>query len=147
NPAGVCACLTDLVYLEGSLVFFLDLNTGGNKVFEQPTLVLERPGTLGFIAETKRVPLPVLNMEGTWEKGFAGEALLAVRSDLGKVIPTPQRNPNVGTQPAAALWRVRVEGSLGKAPAKQTWKSEARRISVAPLFGAPDPNAPTRFPR
>src|SRR5262249_17822371 len=95
NPAGVCACLADLVYLDGALVFFLDLSTGGNKVFEQPTLVLERPGTLGLVAETKRVPLPVLNLEGSWEKGFAGEALLAVRIDLGKVITIPQRNPNV----------------------------------------------------
>jgi hypothetical protein len=132
NPAGVCACLDALVYKDGELLFFLDLRTGSGKVFEQPTLVLERPGALGFVAETKRVPLPVLNLEGGWAKGVGGEAVLAVNINLAKVITIPQPNPRAPGKSVSTLWRVRVEGSVGKGAAKQVWKSETQRIAVRP---------------
>jgi hypothetical protein len=132
NPAGVCVCLTDLQYQDGELTFFLDLRTGAARVFEQPTLVLERPGTLGFIAETKRIPLPVLNLDGGWASGVGGVQFLAVRLDLARVITLPQPNPRARGKPAATRWRLRVEGSIGKGKEKQTWKSEARRIVVRP---------------
>ncbi len=147
NPVGARACLADLHYERGELTFFLDLRTGAGKMFEAPTLVLERPGALGFIAETKRLPLPVLNLEGGWASGVGGNVFLAVRLDLGRVITLPQPTPGNRNKPTTTLWRVRVEGSIGKGKDRQTWKSEARRIAIRPLVPAGEGGMPYPYKR
>jgi hypothetical protein len=86
----------------------------------------------------------VLNLEQSWTTGVSGKAMLAVRVNLSKVIPSPQPNRNPGAKPTTVLWRVRVEGAVGKAPARQTWKSESRRIQVRPQRAAMD--GPFPFP-
>jgi hypothetical protein len=141
NPAGVCACLEEIHHTSTELLFFVDLRTGTFSVFEQPTLVLERLGPANRIAETKRVPLPVFNVQGGWAKGVGGEQALAAQVDLSRIIPfqQPNRNPNA-RPPAPATWQVRVEGSVGKGLTRQTWKSEARRIVVRPVPPGMDGN-------
>ena len=60
-------------------------------------------------------------------QGVGGATMLAVRIDLTKIIATPQNVRKPTPHPTAALWRLRVEGSVGKGTAKQTWKSSNNR--------------------
>jgi hypothetical protein len=136
NPVGVCACLEGFQLGNGELRFLVDLRLVKHTVFEQPALVLEKLDANNRVVETKRAPLPVLNLPAAWPRGVSGDQVLAVQVELARVIPVPQinqgRSPRDGV-PAPTTWQVRVEGSVGQGTAKQPWKSEARRIIVRPV--------------
>jgi hypothetical protein len=139
NPAGFCATLNDFTFDGSEITFFLTMQTGDAKVFEQPTLVLEKIGTLGIIAETKRFPLAVLNLEGDWPDGI-GAATLAARLDVTKIVYPPPTGARPAPNTAPTIWRIRVEGAVGKDKGRRTWKSEPRKIAVRPLPPGGNPN-------
>jgi len=130
NPAGVCACLRDLERQDTTLTFWLALRTPGPAVFEQPTLVVDRLGTLGFVAETKRFPVEPLNLAGGWAAGWNGSDALAVRFQAGSLTP-------------GSTYKVRVEGFVGKGKDRQKWTSEPRKFQLPAR--AADPNRRGRY--
>jgi hypothetical protein len=115
NPAGFCVCLREFDRRERTVTFWMTLRTPGLWVHEQPTLVVERLGTLGFVAETKRFPLEARNLDGSWSAGWKGEDSLVVQFDTG------------GLQPGHN-YRVRVEGVAGRSKDRQKWTSEPRKF-------------------
>jgi hypothetical protein len=117
NPPGVVACLRDLERAGDRMTFWLHLRPGGQRVYQAPEVVLERLGTLGFVAETRRLPLSKLNLERPWAAGWNGEDLL-----LAEV-------PLAGLQ--AGNWRMTVQGSVGKGKDSQKWVSERKLFTVA----------------
>jgi hypothetical protein len=129
NPPGVVGLLRDPSRLEGQLWFWLELHTSGSAVHEAPTLVLERIGPLGFVAETQRFPLPPGNLGRPWAAGWDGRQLLVVTVPLGKLQP--------------GNWRFRVEGTLGKGKDKQPWAAERKQFTIA----APTQKTPGRRSR
>jgi hypothetical protein len=124
NPAGVCAWLGDMERTGATVSFWLHLRSGTEMVYEEPVLVLEKLGTLGFVSETKRLPLRPINLERAWALGWNAAEPLAVRQDLPALAP--------GT-----IYRLRVEGTIGKGKDKQKWQSEPKRFLV------PTPKYPT----
>jgi hypothetical protein len=124
NPPGVCVCLRDLEREGETVTFWLTRPTGAG-VFEQPVLLLDKMGALGFVTETKRLPLQVLNLEGGWAAGWSGTEALAVRMDLPGLVP-------------GSTYRLRVEGFIDKGKARQKWISEPKR------FVYPAPKQPGR---
>lgn len=117
NEAGYCACLRDFTYQQNRLTFWLTLRTPGVGVYEPPVLVLERLGTLGFVAEAKRIPLQPENLPAGWTSGWEGEDALAVQYDASKLM-------------AGSLYRVRVEGYTGRGKERIKWTSEPRKFQV-----------------
>jgi hypothetical protein len=126
NPPGFLAVLADFQRERDNLVFWLALKPCGLKVYQQPTLLVERMGLLGP-AETKKIPLPVANLEHPWAEGWDGSSLLLVEFPLKGL--------------GAGTWRVRVQGKAGKDG--QAWTSEPRQFVVP----APSPGSsrPGRF--
>lgn len=131
NPPGVCVRLSEFAHEGNEVTFFLDLRTGRAEVCGQPTLVIEKLGAAGVVAETKKLPLAVLNLERPWTDGVA-DSSLAVRLDLPKLIVLPVANPRGRNKPAPAVYRFRVEGTVGKGSERRTWRSEPRKITVSP---------------
>lgn len=117
NPPGVCACLRDCERRDGLLHFWLTLKTPGLSVFEAPVLVCERTTGLGTVADTKRLPLTVRNLDAGWAAGWAGDTALVVEADVSKL-------------QSGATYRVRVEGFVGKGKDRQRWLSEPRLLQV-----------------
>jgi hypothetical protein len=115
NPPGLLACLRDLTVADGQLHFWLDLRSGGLRVHEPPTLVLERVNLLGMAAETKRMSLPAVNLPRPWGAGWDGAELLLVEAPIKGL--------------SAGNWRIRVEGTAGKD--KQKWTAELKKFTVA----------------
>jgi hypothetical protein len=114
NPAGVCVCLRDLER-EGEAVSFWLTRPVGEPIYEQPLLVLEKLNALGFVSETKRLPLAVLNLEDSWAAGWSGMTPLAVRMHLPGMVQ-------------GSTYRLRVEGFVGKGKDRKKWTSEPRRF-------------------
>lgn len=129
NPAGVCVRLTDFQRDGDEVTFFVDLRTGA-KVYERPTLIVEKLGLLGFVAETKKVPLEVLNLDGAWADGVA-DTTLGVRVRLSRLITAPKPEQS-NVRPTPTLYRFRVEGSAGKD--KQSWRSEPKLVGLLPGY-------------
>jgi hypothetical protein len=127
NPPGVCVCLRDMEISNGTATFWLALQPGTAGVHEAPVLVLEKHGTLGFVTETKRLPLQVMNLERGWAAGWTGAEMLAVRQDLPGLAP-------------GSTYRLRVEGFIGKGKDRQKWRSEPKRFQV------PAPKQPSGYP-
>ena len=125
NPAGVYSCLRDLEQSDLTVSFWLLLRPGGRAVHEAPVLLLEKFGALGFVAETKRLPLNVLNMESPWKTGWNGSDLLAVRQTIPNLAP-------------GSTYRIRVEGFVGKGKDRQKWLSEPKRFLVPATAGQSD---------
>ncbi|MFO0880526.1 MAG: hypothetical protein U0840_24535 [Gemmataceae bacterium] len=119
NPAGYLVCLRDLSRNETHVTFWLTLRTPGPAVFEAPTLVVEKLGPLGFVAEVKRYPVEPMNLDGGWAAGWSGADALVVQVDAGKF-------------PAGSTYRVRVEGTAGQGTERVKWTSEPKKI-VVPL--------------
>jgi hypothetical protein len=117
NPAGVCAYLADLERKDATVTFWLTLRPGAPAIYEAPVLVVEKLGTLGFLAETKRYPLQVLNFDRSWALGWTPTESLAVQQEIPNLAP--------GT-----TYRLRVEGTIGKGKDRQKWKSEPKRFVV-----------------
>jgi hypothetical protein len=124
NPAGLCVCLRDLER-HGQTVSFWLSRPAGAPIYEQPVLLAEKLGTFGFLSQTKRVPLPVLNLENGWSAGWAGTEPLAVRVELPGLV-------------AGSSYRLRVEGFVGKGKERKKWTSEPKRFLV------PAPKQPAR---
>lgn len=116
NPAGYCACLRDLSRADMTLTFWLSLRTPGPAVFEAPTLVVEKLGTLGFVAETKRFPVEPKNLAG-WAAGWDGDDSLVVQLDVSKLAP-------------GSIYRVKVEGFAGKGKERVKWTSEPKKFQL-----------------
>lgn len=116
NRAGYCACLRDLERHEATLTFWLSLKTPGPAVYEAPTLVLEKLGTLGFVSETKRYPIEPKNL-ASWVAGWDGEDALVVQFDVSKLTP-------------GSIYRVKVEGVAGKGKDKVKWTSEPKKFKL-----------------
>ncbi|MFO0925563.1 MAG: hypothetical protein U0736_00780 [Gemmataceae bacterium] len=74
-------------------------------------------GTFGFVSQTTRVPLAVLNLEKGWAAGWTGGDMLAVKAELGPLTPS-------------TLYRVRVEGFVGRGKDRHKWASEAKKLHV-----------------
>jgi hypothetical protein len=115
NPAGYCACLRDLSRAQTTVTFWLSLKTPGPAVFEPPTLVVEKLGTLGFVAETKRSPVEPKNLTTGWAAGWDGDDSLVVQLDVSKLAP-------------GSIYRVKVEGFAGKGKGRVKWTSEPRKF-------------------
>jgi hypothetical protein len=114
NPAGVCVCLRDLER-EGETISFWLTRPAGAPVYEQPVLVLEKLGALGFVTQSQRLPVPVLHLEGGWGARWSGTAPLAVRMDLPGLVQ-------------GSTYRLRVEGFVGKDKERKKWTSEPKRF-------------------
>jgi hypothetical protein len=128
NPPGLLAVLADFEREGDQIVFWLAMKPCGLKVYQQPTLVVERMALLGP-SDTKKIPLPVANLERPWAEGWDGNSLLLVEY--------PVKGLGPGT------WRVRVQGKAGKDG--QPWTSEPRLFVVpAPTK---KPGRPGRFRR
>jgi hypothetical protein len=119
NPPGLSVSLRELER-EGATVSFWLTRPTGLAIYEQPVLLLEKLGTLGFVTETRRLPLPVMNLEGGWAAGWSGTAPLAVRVDLPGLVQ-------------GSTYRLRVEGFVGKGKDRKKWTSEPKRF----LYPAP----------
>jgi hypothetical protein len=119
NPPGMSVSLRELER-EGATVSFWLTRPAGAPIYEQPVLLLEKLGTLGFVTETKRLPLSVMNLEGGWAAGWSGTAPLAARVDL----------PGLAQ---GSTYRLRVEGFVGKGKDRKKWISEPKRF----LYPAP----------
>jgi hypothetical protein len=132
NPPGVCACLRDFDHREDRLTFWLALKTPGPRVLEAPTLLIDRFGALGFIAETKRFPLQVQNLPGGWAAGWGGEDALVAQLDVSKLAGNNH-------------YRARVEGFVGKGPERQKWTSEPRKFRIAPRPNEQQPGRPGMY--
>ena len=118
NPPGVCVVLGDVARADNKLTFWLTLRSGGGAVYEPPTLIVERLGNFGFVAETKRMPFAVLNLDKGWAAGWNGSDTLAAQVDLGNFIKP------------STLYRVKVEGFVGKGKDRQKWLSEPQKFAV-----------------
>jgi hypothetical protein len=116
NPAGYCACLRDLSLSDNTLTFWLSLKTPGPAVFEAPTLIVEKLGTLGFVAETKRFPVEPKNLAG-WAAGWDGEDSLVVQLDVSKLAP-------------GSIYRAKVEGFAGQGKGRVKWTSEPKKFQI-----------------
>lgn len=127
NPAGLVVLMRDLERRDGQLTFWLS-RSAGEPIHEPPLLVLEKLGTFGFVSQTTRLPVQALNLENGWAAGWKGDDLLAARAELGALAP--------GT-----LYRVRVEGVLGRGKERLKWVSEPKRFHVP---AQPGPNATGR---
>lgn len=132
NPPAVVACMRDLdlggargegppsprpLPVGATVTFWLSLRTPGPAVHEAPLLVVEKLGTFGFVSQTTRVPLTVLNLENGWTAGWNGGDMLAVKADLGPLTP-------------ATLYRLRVEGFVGRGTDRQKWTSEPKKLHI-----------------
>ena len=126
NPPGVCAVLGEVERANNKLTFWLTLRSGGGTVHEAPTLIVERLGIFGFVAETKRTPFAVVNLDKGWAAGWTGADTLAAQVDLGNFIKP------------STLYRVRVEGFVGKGKDRQKWLSEPQKFAVP--AARPQPN-------
>jgi hypothetical protein len=135
NPAGTCVRLSDFSLDGEEITFFLDLELNGGKVCERPMLVLEKLGAKGEVTTTTKLRLTIENLEVRWSDGV-GDGAVAVRLELAKLITPENQNQKGGgarsrrTAPAAASYRVRVEGSVGKDKDRRPWRSEPRRFSI-----------------
>lgn len=118
NPPGVCVVLGEVERANSKLTFWLTLRSASGAVYEAPTLVVERLGNFGFVAETKRVPFTVLNLDKGWAAGWTGADTLAAQVDLGNLV-----------KPGTA-YRVKVEGFIGKGKDRQKWLSEPQKFAV-----------------
>ena len=118
NPPGVCAVLGEVSRANTKLTFWLTLRSGGGAVYEPPTLIVERLGNLGFVAETTRVPIGVLNLEKGWAAGWDGADTLAAQVDLAKILKP------------STLYRIKIEGYVGKGKDRQKWLSEPQKFAV-----------------
>jgi len=136
NPAGVCACLRDLERKDSTVTFWLTLRTGGLTIYEAPTVVVDRLGNLGFVAETRRFPLAPINLDGTWSSGhaYSQRAGASVQEAEGAlVVPI-----DISRLPSGTNYRVRVEGFVGQGKDRQRWMSEPRKFYFARPAGMPD---------
>jgi hypothetical protein len=99
--------------------FWLEVLPAAEKLYECPTLVLERLDANQKVVETKTRPLPAATPV-RWEDRWAGELLLV-------------QFTREGLQPGE--WRVSVRGTVGKDKAK--WASEPKSF-----LGPQQPNGP-----
>jgi hypothetical protein len=121
QPHGLFALLADLGQRDGKVYFWLAYRSDGLKVFECPSLVLERVDEGGKPQQTKSVPLPA-TAAPAWAQGWAPGGLLHAELSVADLKP--------GT------WRLRVTGKAG--PDKVPWSSEPRTFQIV-VPGAPPP--------
>lgn len=115
NPPGYCAWLGEMEQGDDQLTFWLTLRTPGASVYQQPTIVVQKLGTLGFVSETKRIPLESLNLPNIWATGWSGSPALVVQLDTSKL------TPKTG-------YKIHVEGQAGKAGQTVKWTSEPQKF-------------------
>jgi hypothetical protein len=127
NSTGVAAVLRDFGHSPDQGYFWLQVLPGKEKLYERPTLVLERLDQRQKVIETKTVPLPVVNPV-KWEDGWTAGDMLLVQ--FARPEPRPDGQPTGG-------WRVSVRGTLGKD--KVQWASEPK------LLPAPNGQQPRRY--
>jgi hypothetical protein len=119
NGTGLAVLLKDFGRTNEQVSFWLEVLPATEKLYECPTLVLERLDANQRVVETKTRPLPAATPV-RWEDGWSGELLLV-------------QFTREGLQPGE--WRVSVRGTVGKDKAK--WASESK------LFPGPQqPNGP-----
>jgi hypothetical protein len=106
--------LRDLERRDKQVHFWLNLRSGGQTIYEQPTLVLERINASQAAMETKQMPLPVANLPRPWSEGWDGSSVLLVEFSV--------QDFKDGT------WRVSVRGTAGKDKSK--WTSEPKTFVI-----------------
>jgi hypothetical protein len=117
NPPGVCASLADLERKHATVTFWLTLQPSAPTIYEAPVMVVEKLNTFGFVSQTTRVPLGVLNLERPWAQGWKPTEPLATRQDIPNLVPS-------------TTYRIRVEGFAGKGKDRRQWRSEPKRFVV-----------------
>jgi hypothetical protein len=123
NPRGLRGRLRDFERRGRQVSFWLQLETGGLRVFECPTLRLERLDSGDKPAETKEQPMPVTNLPKPWKEGWDGTSCLLVELPVGTLAP--------------ATWRVTVLGTAGKGKTLSKWTAEPRTFVILAAPGAP----------
>jgi hypothetical protein len=119
SATGLAVLLKDFGRTNEQVYFWMAVLPATEKMYECPTLVLERLDGNQKVVETKARPLPVATPV-RWEDGWAGELLLV-------------QFTREGLQPGE--WRVSVRGTVGKG--KTPWASEPKQFP-----GPPQPNGP-----
>ncbi|HEY7157382.1 MAG TPA: hypothetical protein VH575_25735 [Gemmataceae bacterium] len=117
NPPGMMVLQRDLGRRKDRVHFWLNLRPCGQVIYEQPTLLLERINPLLPVAlETKRLPLPVVNLPKPWGEGWDGGSVLLVEFSVKDLKP--------------GSWRVRVQGTAGKDKDKRKWTAEPKTFVI-----------------
>ena len=142
NKTGLAVLLRDFDNSRDQVYFWMQVLPATDKIYERPTLVLERLDAKDKVLETKTLPLPVANAP-QWENGWTPGDLLLVQFPKGAMTPAPQRGgrgpygpggPNPGATPTTT-WRISVRGTIGKD--KVPWTSEPKFFVTrsAPTLG------------
>ncbi|HEY7423877.1 MAG TPA: hypothetical protein VH682_06490 [Gemmataceae bacterium] len=116
NPPGMVVLLRDLERRDKQVHFWLNLRPCGQVVCAQPTLLLERINQSQTALETKRLPLPVVNLAQPWSAGWDGSSALLVEFSV--------KDFKDGT------WRATVQGTVGKDKDKRTWTAEPKTFVI-----------------
>jgi hypothetical protein len=116
NPPGMVVLQRDLDRRKDHVHFWLNLRPCGQVVYEQPTLLLERINQSQAAMETKRLPLPVVNLSKPWGEGWDGDAVLLVEFSVKDLKP--------------GSWRVSVQGTAGKDKDKRKWIAEPKTFVI-----------------
>ncbi len=140
NKTGMAALLRDASRSTEEVHFWLQVLPATDKIYERPTLVLERLDAKDKVLETKTLPLPVANAP-RWEEGWTPGDLLLVQfssAAMASAPPPPRRGIYSGPSRKPApdngqngVWRVTVRGTVGKE--KMAWSSEPKLFPIAPL--------------
>lgn len=132
-PPGLLVRIHDLERTRSKVRFWLSLHRGRYKVYECPTLSLERVEKNGKVAETKTMPLPV-GMPVSWNEGWDGLTYLLVQLPLEGLKP--------GT------WRISVTGTAAQDRDKVKWKVDPRTFEIPqPMPGGLEGSRPVPFGR
>jgi hypothetical protein len=126
NASGVVAVMRDIERSRSEIAFFLQVRLGSEIVYEPPVLLMEKLGTLNFVAETKRIDLTFDNFEGPWAAGWKASFLLSARANLAALAPS-------------STYRFRIEGYTGKGKDRQKWLSEPYLLTTPAKMSPDDP--------
>jgi hypothetical protein len=116
NPPRVLVRLRDIERRDQQVHFWLNLLPSDRIVYEQPTLLLERLDKANKVVETKRMPLPVVNLSKPWSEGWNGGSLLLAQFSVKDFKP--------------GVWRASVQGTVGKDKDKRKWTAEPKTFVV-----------------